>query len=245
VTAGRSAIDELHRVVGTLGPDGADSGSPSFGLAGIRALVEGRRAAGLPVQLTVTGDQSGLPEPVDVACYRLVQEALTNVVKHAPAAQTTVELILDESVVEVSVHNDAPPADLDTSATAPAPGHGLIGMAERVAACAGQLSFDPQPDGGFVVRARLPLDRNSGVPARGPAPFLDRFRSLGAWPGVVVALALLCGDAAISSGRRGPLALNLGLSAGMAVTLLWRRRFPLLFLIAVNALAFPIINGLT
>jgi signal transduction histidine kinase len=243
ITAGRSALDELGRVVGTLGPGGPDSRDPPVGLAGIRALVEGRRAGGLPVQLTITGDDPGRPDPVDVACYRLVQEALTNVVKHAPAAPTTVELVLHAGAVEVSVCNAAPPRRGEP--TTPGPGHGLIGMTERVAARGGHLSYGPQPGGGFEVRARLPLDRNTADPGRRPSPLVDRIRAREPWPAVVLALAVLCGDAAFNTSRRGPLALNLGLSAGMGMVLVGRRQFPLLFLIAVNALAFPISNGLT
>lgn len=243
-TAGRSAIDDLHRVVGALRLKDTDTSRPPSGVAGVGALVEGWRAAGVPVQLSITGDCHRLSAAQDATCFRLVQEALTNVVKHALGAPIWVELVLQETGVEVSVRNGAPP-DPNTASLAPESGHGLAGMTERVASCGGQLSYGPQPDGGFEVRASLPLEGNSRYEVRRQLPLFEWLRSLGTGPAVVLALAVLWGDAAISASRRGSFALNLSLCAGMALSLLMRRRFPLLFLIVVNALAFPISNGLT
>ena len=242
VTAGRSAIDELRRVVGELQPDSAEVGGHS-GLAGVPTLVAGWQAAGLPVELDSAGWDTELPDLVDATCYRVIQEALTNVVKHAPGAQTSVSVVVESGAVELSVRNQA--ASEATELFAPRSGHGLVGMAERVESCAGRLTFGPRGEGGFEVHAHIPVTGANGRPAPPPLPLVERVRSLGPWPGVVVALAVLCADAAVSSSRRGGIALNLCLCAAMSVMLLGRRRFPVLFLIAVNVVAFPISNGLT
>lgn len=242
VLAGRTAIDELRRVVTELRSDRHDAAVPALGLAGIHSLVDGWRTAGLPVEVDIQGDPVTLPAVVDVTCYRVVQEALTNVVKHAPGAPTTVDVAVDMGTVDVRVRNGR--ATEPVTATDPGSSQGLIGMNERVNSCAGRLVYGPQPDGGFEVWACLPLDGET-EPAPATLPFLERARAFGPWPGAVLALAILCGDAGASSSRRGPLALNLALCALMALAWLGRRRYPFLFLVAVNAAAFPISNGLT
>ena len=251
--AGHAALAELRRILGIM--DAADdaAGWP-FGVAGIAALADGRRAGGLPVRISVTGSDPGLPSAIDAALYRLVQEALTNVVKHAGSAATEVDVAIEPAVVRVRVRNSAPARDALTVGTGS--GHGLAGMRERVESCRGQLWYGPQPGGGFEVRAWFPLPPTGtaadGEGARRPLGQIraragwatKRLRAAGARGAAVVTLALLCADAGASSDRRGPLALNIALVAGMALALLWRRRFPLWFLIAVNLLALPVSNGL-
>jgi signal transduction histidine kinase len=202
----------------------------------------------------VTGSDPALSPAVDAALYRLVQEALTNVVKHAGSAATEVDVAIEPAVVRVRVRNSAPARDALTVGTGS--GHGLAGMRERVESCRGQLWYGPQPGGGFEVRAWFPLPPTGtaadGEGARRPLGQIraragwatKRLRAAGARGAAVVTLALLCADAGASSDRRGPLALNIALVAGMALALLWRRRFPLWFLIAVNLLALPVSNGL-
>jgi signal transduction histidine kinase len=133
---------------------GPNSPAPQPGLAQIRQLVDQVRRAGLPVELTEAGVPRGLPDWVDVSAYRIVQEALTNVLKHAGHARTQVCLRSDASEVTLRVTNAVPPG-----ARVPAgdrPGHGLIGMRERVAMAGGELRTGPTGDGGFEVFARLP-----------------------------------------------------------------------------------------
>ena len=251
IGAGRAALAELRQILGML--DSAAAGPP-FGVGAIVALVELRRAAGLPVLISVTGTDSALPAAIDTALYRLVQEALTNVVKHAGSAVTNVAVAIEPSGVRVQVRNAAPGPDL--AGPLDGSGHGLDGMRERVEAASGRLSYGPQPDGGWEVRAEFALpaagvraDGEASRPAAGRAR-LDAtqaaswLRHAGLWVATGVTLAALCADACLSGDRRGPLALNLVLVAGMASVLVWWRRFPLLFLVTVNLMALPVSNGL-
>ncbi|MFG1681016.1 sensor histidine kinase [Nonomuraea sp. NPDC049269] len=143
--------DGLHRAEG-----GADAAT-GVGAARLPALVQEAETAGLPASLTVTGEPVTLPAAVDHAVYRIVQEALTNTRKHASGARASVRLAYGSEAVEVEVIDDGLPAP--TGRTAPAPGFGLDGMAERVALCGGLLRTGPRLEGGFVVHARIPLER--------------------------------------------------------------------------------------
>src|SRR3984957_18202557 len=251
--AGRAALAEVRRTLGIM--DAADhAAGPPFGVAGIMALAERRRAGGLPVRISVAGNDPGLPAAVDAALYRLGQGALTNVVKHAGRAATDVNIAIEPAVVRVRVGNSAPGSDAVTVGAGS--GHGLAGMRERVESCQGRLWYGPQPGGGFEVQARFPLPpagiAADGAGARRPveqawAPAgwaIGRLRTAGARAGAAVTLAVLCADACASADRRGPLALNIALVAGMSLALLWWRRCPLWFLLAVNLLALPVSNGL-
>lgn len=250
--AGQAALAELRRSLGIM--DAAGHAASAFGVAGIVALTEARRAGGLPVRISVTGSGPGLPAAVDAALYRLVQEALTNVVKHAGSVATDVDVAIEPGVVRVRVGNSAPSPD--ALAVGAGSGHGLAGMRERVESCQGRLWYGPQPGGGFEVRAWFPLPRAViAVDDEGGSRHVRqlrarvgwvtrRLRMAGARSGAVVTLAVLCADACISADRRGPLALSIALVAGMSLALLWRRRYPLWFLIAVNLLALPVSNGL-
>ena len=122
-------------------------------MAELAALAEGVRAAGLPVVLVIDGDPARLPAAADISAYRIVQEALTNALKHAgPAtAQVSVRCGADEVLIEVTDDGAG------RQPAGPAGGHGLAGMRERVSLFGGELAAGPQPDGGFAVRARLPL----------------------------------------------------------------------------------------
>lgn len=151
---GRGALTELRRMLGVLremdeGPDLA----PQPGLAGLGDLVEHVRDAGLPVELRVEGEPRPLSPTGDLQAYRIVQEALTNALKHAgPArAQVLVRYEADDVVIEVT--DDGRGYDPATDGR----GHGLIGMRERVAVCGGQMSAGRRPQGGFEVVARLPV----------------------------------------------------------------------------------------
>ncbi|TYB53777.1 sensor histidine kinase [Nonomuraea sp. PA05] len=151
----RQAMSEMRRLLDVLRADGNDGPDASTGVGADRlpALIKEARSAGLPADLTVTGEAVELPAAVDHAVYRIVQEALTNTRKHAVGARASVRLAYAGSAVEVEVLDDGLPKDGGT------PGFGLGGMAERVALCGGQLSTGPRAEGGFRVHARLPLEK--------------------------------------------------------------------------------------
>ncbi|MFD1544371.1 sensor histidine kinase [Nonomuraea guangzhouensis] len=150
-TGGVLTTDGLVRVEG-----GADAAT-GVGAARLPALVQEAETAGLPASLTVTGEPVTLPAAVDHAVYRIVQEALTNTRKHAAGARASVRLAYEGEAVEVEVIDDGLPTP--GGRTAAAPGFGLDGMAERVALCGGLLRTGPRLEGGFVVHARIPLER--------------------------------------------------------------------------------------
>jgi len=153
--AGADAARELRATLGVLRSEEDGDGS---GLSQLDSLVARARAAGLPVTVTVTGTQRPLPPEVDQAAYRIVQEALTNVSRHAGAASASVHLHYLPETFSVQVDDDGKGAVISTATgTRPSgPGLGLVGMRERVAALGGQLQAGPQDDGGFRVRAELP-----------------------------------------------------------------------------------------
>jgi signal transduction histidine kinase len=154
---GRTALSELRRLLGVLRSPGEDSPrQPQPGVAQLEPLVESVRRAGLPVEVRVEGTGRPLPPGVDLSAYRIVQEALTNSVKHAGAAQASVLLRYGERELELEVVDDGRGPRSSASA-----GHGLAGMRERTALLGGQLDVGPGPGGGFAVRARLPLEPSS------------------------------------------------------------------------------------
>jgi signal transduction histidine kinase len=153
--AGREALAEMRRMVGVLRrSDEAAALVPQPGLRQLDALVEQSRQAGLPVALHVEGDPVELPPGVDLAAYRVVQEGLTNALKHARATHAQVEVRYADGQVEVCVSNDG---RLD--AAVDEAGHGLVGMRERVAVYGGELEAGPQPAGWFRLRVTLPAEQ--------------------------------------------------------------------------------------
>jgi signal transduction histidine kinase len=155
----RGALEELRRLLGVLRHDNEVQASltPVPGLANLDSLLAEVGKAGLAVRLRVEGTPLQLPAGVDLSAYRIVQEALTNVVKHAGPAHAQVTIGYRGQEVTVEVSDDGrgavPPAGDGRVGT----GHGLIGMRERVAAFGGDLQVGPCPGGGFRVAARLPL----------------------------------------------------------------------------------------
>ena len=153
--AGADAARELRATLGVLRSHDEDDGS---GLDRLPALMGRTRSAGLPASVTVTGTPRPLPRDVDQAAYRIVQEALTNVTRHAGQACATVHLCYGPDALTVQVDDDG------TAAPQPAvagPGLGLIGMRERVSSLGGLLQAGPRRDGGFRVWAELPLRASS------------------------------------------------------------------------------------
>lgn len=151
-SSGREALTELRRLLGGV-RTGDGSLAPLPGLARLEDLIAQVRAAGLTVELTVEGEPHELPAAVDLSAYRIVQEALTNTLKHAHAATAGVDLRIGAHSLEVEIVDDGTAAG-----EAPGRGHGLIGMRERAAVFGGELQAGPRSQGGFVVRASIPFD---------------------------------------------------------------------------------------
>jgi signal transduction histidine kinase len=147
---GRAAMAEMRRLLGVL--HHSDERAPQPGMARLGALVERTRAAGLPVSLSVEGEPRSLPAGKDLAAYRVVQEALTNAIKHAGAAPTEVTVRWEPSHLELEIVDNGAPAVNGGSG-----GHGLVGMEERVRLYDGELRAGRREGGGFEVVARLPL----------------------------------------------------------------------------------------
>lgn len=151
---GRDALVEMQRLLAVLRLDDPDHGlAPQPSLNQLDQLIIAVRTAGLPVDLTIDGEIRKLPPGLDLCLYRLIQEALTNALKHAGHSPTRVSLHYGADHVDLEV------IDIGTLETMPAAtgGHGLIGMRERVAAYGGRLETGALPGGGFAVRASLPM----------------------------------------------------------------------------------------
>ena len=170
--SGRTAMAELRHLLGLLAPAGQPSAAddaalvPQPGVGQVRALVERVRAAGLPVELAITGARA-LPPGVDLAAYRVVQEALTNVIRHAGVTRAAVRLEYRPDDLLITVTDDGPAAGVP-----PVPGagggRGLIGLRERIAIYGGELDAGPRPGGGWRVRARIPLEAPARQGGTGP-----------------------------------------------------------------------------
>ena len=180
----RQAMGELRRLLGVLrGPSQSavkdfperQGLTPAASLSRLDEVLDAVRAAGLPVTLMEEGDPSALPAGIDLTAYRIVQEALTNTLRHAPGSQACVRINYEDSAVTVRVSDSGRPDGDGRARGAPevpggerepgaaalgaglGPGYGLAGIAERVASCGGSLTVGPDPAGGFAVTARLPV----------------------------------------------------------------------------------------
>ncbi len=165
-TTGADALGEMRRVVAMLRDDAAedqDGGdrAPQPGLDGLPALLAATRAAGLDATLEVRGTRQALPPGPELAAYRVVQEALTNTRRHAGAGSVRVVVEHEPTELRIEVRDDG--RGPGTGRREESGGHGLLGMRERVALYGGRLAAGAGPDGGFVVRAVLPLDRGAGA----------------------------------------------------------------------------------
>jgi signal transduction histidine kinase len=153
--ASKDALRELRSVLDLLRSAGeAAPRGPAPRLAQIDELVERARSAGVEVEAHVEGSRRSLPASVELAAYRILQEAVTNVIRHAGPARATVRLVYGDDALVVQVEDDGRGA----AATALPGGRGLAGMAERAAALGGSVECGPRPGGGFRVRGRLPLE---------------------------------------------------------------------------------------
>ena len=153
---GRAAMAEMRRLLGMLRrSDDELALAPQPSLRHLDDLVEQVREAGMPVDLRIEGTPRPLAPGIDLSAYRIVQEALTNALKHAGPARARVTVRYGASELDIEIADDG------TNAAAVSGGHGLIGMRERVAAHGGELQAGPDPAGGYAVRARLPLRGDS------------------------------------------------------------------------------------
>ena len=153
-SSGRDALVELRRLLGILrSGDEQLAIGPQPGLGSLESLVEQVRASGLPVELRIEGEPVHLPAGIDLSAYRIVQEALTNVVKHAGDAAAEVVIRYRARALELDVIDDGHGRPASRNGT----GHGLIGMRERVALYGGTLEAGSRDGGGYAVRARLPF----------------------------------------------------------------------------------------
>jgi signal transduction histidine kinase len=150
--AGREATRELRATLEALRDDDT---APPRGLDHVPELVERARAIGLDATLTIEGQRHDVPAAVDRTAYRIVQESLTNIARHADAATASVRIDCRPDALAIRVDDDGKA----TPGTAPLPGVGLLGMSERITALGGRLRAEPRDEGGFTVQAELPVDR--------------------------------------------------------------------------------------
>jgi signal transduction histidine kinase len=167
-----SGLHELRRVLGVLRSDTPDT-APQPGLADLDALLESTRSAGVTVTASITGTPRPLPDGVDLSAYRIVQEALSNAMQHAPGAAAQVKLYYGDAALVIEVRNDrvrlaARAAGEPGTVPSEGGGHGIIGMRERATMLGGHLQAGPTEKGEFLVTAALPLD-NGSAKADGPA----------------------------------------------------------------------------
>jgi signal transduction histidine kinase len=179
--ASREGLRELRAILNVLRQaDEPDSTRPAPGLAQLDDLMSGTRRAGLATTLTVTGDRRPLPAAADLAAYRIIQESLTNAIRHAGPATAIVSLSYAADGLTITVADDG--RGPGASAAAGGGGHGLAGMRERAASVGGTVAAGPGPAGGFVVTARLPLGPGEAAgsppaPAQAAAPAAEGSRS--------------------------------------------------------------------
>jgi signal transduction histidine kinase len=153
-TTGRSAMAEMRRLLGMLRrSDDELALAPQPSLRHLGSLVEQVREAGMPVDLRIEGEPRPIAPGIDLSAYRIVQEALTNALKHAGPAHARVTVRYGEKELDIEIADDG----AGFSDAAPAGGHGLVGMRERVALFGGDLATGKRAGGGYAVRARLPL----------------------------------------------------------------------------------------
>jgi signal transduction histidine kinase len=154
-TTARDALAEMRQLVGLLREteEGADAPlEPRPGVADLGRLVDDAKRSGLAVELEIDGERRPLPATLDLAAYRIVQEGLTNVRKHAGAEQAQVGIRYERDCLDILVRDDGHPSTASGGG-----GHGLVGLRERVTLLGGHLEAGPAGDGGFVLQARLPL----------------------------------------------------------------------------------------
>jgi signal transduction histidine kinase len=163
-TIGRTAQEELRVVLGLLREQETESAAlaPAPSLLDVKELVDTVRASGTPVELRTSGTDRRLSPALELTVYRVAQEALTNVVRHAPGARAVVDVAVSAEQIRLEVSDDGgPPRGPDGAEARPAipgTGHGIVGMRERIGAFGGRLVAEPLADGGFRVLATVPIE---------------------------------------------------------------------------------------
>ena len=156
-SSSRQAVAEMHRLLGFLRQEKqTDEPAPQPGLKQLSMLIADMQEAGISVEVNIKGDGQELPPSIDVSAYRIIQESLTNVLKHASAAKATVTIQYGDEALELEIADNgkgAAPAELQKLK-----GRGLIGMQERVKLHSGEFEAGNIPNGGFFIRVKLPLD---------------------------------------------------------------------------------------
>jgi signal transduction histidine kinase len=151
--AGRTALAEMRRLLGAMRSEGEEAELlPQPGLDGLDSLLEEIARAGLPVELHVEGDECALPRAIELSAYRIVQEGLTNALKHARATRADVTMRYEPSGLQLEIQDDGL-----GNTTSDGLGHGLVGIRERVKIYGGEMSAGVANGGGFVLKTRLPL----------------------------------------------------------------------------------------
>jgi len=159
-TIGRTAQEELRVVLGLLRDEDTRAAAlaPAPTLADVKDLIETVQASGTPIELHMSGADRPLSPALELSVYRVLQEALTNIVKHAPGAEATVDLAVFDNVIRLDVTDDGGPAGRPLGGEQAGPGHGIVGMRERITAFGGWLHAEPLPDRGFRVTAQVPIE---------------------------------------------------------------------------------------
>jgi len=161
-----AGLAELRRVLGVLRTGGQNT-APQPGLAELDTLLDSARSGGVSVTVTLTGNPVTLPDGVDLSAYRIVQEALSNAMRHAPGSHVRVHVAYRRDGLALEIRNDAAPLDpvlVPSGDGAAGGGHGLVGMRERAAMLGGSLDAGPAGDGEFQVTAFLPVSRPEDAP---------------------------------------------------------------------------------
>jgi signal transduction histidine kinase len=164
---GRAVMEEMQRLLGVLHGDDSPTLAPLPGIEQLERLASEVREAGIDVEIGYEGAVRRLPEGIEVSAYRIVQEALTNTVRHAGASRATISLAYERHVLEIEVVDDGSGADGQPNGSGR--GRGLLGMRERAKRLGGSLDAGPAPGRGFRVHAVLPL----GDASRSPGPVSD------------------------------------------------------------------------
>jgi signal transduction histidine kinase len=152
--AGRTALADMRRLLGAMRGDGDELElTPQPGLDRLTSLLDEVGRAGLPVQLRVDGEPVALTRAIDLSAYRIVQEGLTNALKHAHASHADVTLRYQPRELQIEVRDNGA-----GEATSDGHGHGLVGIRERVKVYGGQMTAGPATGGGFMLTTRLPLE---------------------------------------------------------------------------------------
>jgi signal transduction histidine kinase len=161
---GRTAQDELRVVLGLLREEETEAAAlaPAPRLVDLKELADTVRASGTPVELRTSGTDRQLSPALELTVYRVVQEALTNVVRHAPGARAMIDVAVSAAEIRLEVSDDGGSsgrsAGAQTRPTIPGTGHGIVGMRERIGAFGGWLAAEPLADGGFHVLAKVPIE---------------------------------------------------------------------------------------